>query len=400
MRTELTPRERVTLALNHEEPDRLPVDVSYTFEPYVALRNELSLPTQTIRPDERSRVTETLDLVQLLGTDFLRVGLNPSSAARSFSFFKDTEYTDAFGIHYLKVKRYDGGVQFEMTQNYPLKEPTLDALEAFQWPDPHDPFLYEGLQERTRHIYANTNYAIHGRLGESIFERAGYMRGLENWMMDLLLHPDFVTALLQKLADIQLVMHLKGLDLIGPYISTLRLGGEDLGSQQGPMISPRTFRTIVKPILADHYSKVKEKYLNLNPDGKLMLHSCGAVREFIPDFIDMGIDVLDPIQTTAKGMNGLELKTEFGNQIAFHGGIDTQRVLPFGSLDDVEMDVRSKIEMFAPGGGYILGPTHNAMADVPAKNIIHMVNVAKKWGRYPITWTYADSELLGGKNAV
>jgi len=276
----------------------------------------------------------------------------------------------------------------------------MDALEAFPWPDPAEPTRYDGLEDKARYLYEKTDFALHGRLGESIYERAGYMRGLENWMIDLLLHRDFAIALLQRLADIQLEMHYQGLNLIGAYLSTLRLGGEDLGSQEGPMISPKTFRDIVKPVLADHYAKVKERYINLNPDGKLMLHSCGSIREFIPDFIDMGIDVLDPVQTTANGMNWLSLKREFGNQISFHGGIDTQKVLPFGTLEAIEDEVRRKLEMFARGGGYILCPTHNVMGDIPASNLVYYFEAVARFGEYPIVGTYTDDELLTSSGSL
>jgi uroporphyrinogen decarboxylase len=393
MRGELMPRERVTLALNHREPDRVPIDISYTWEPYVALREALGLPGEVVRPDVWSRVREKIDLVDALGTDFIRAGLSRSSTARSFSFFQDDEYTDEYGIYFRKVQRRGGGIQFEM-RDYPLKEPTMDALEAFNWPDPNDPARYVGVQERIQHLYESTDYAIIMRLGGNVFEKSSYMRGQENWMMDLVLYPDFAVALMQRLADIQWTLYQKGLDLVGPYISIIRLGGEDLGTQRGLLLSPDTFRTLVKPILGDLYGKIKERFLNRNPNGKLMMHSCGGVRWLLPDFIEIGVDVLDPLQPQAAGMNGLALKREFGARLSFHGGLDTQGVLPFGTEEAVELEVRRKLEMFAPGGGYILNPSHNVLGDVPPANLIRMVEVGKRLGRYPIRRTFSDEELL------
>jgi uroporphyrinogen decarboxylase len=303
------------------------------------------------------------------------------------------EYTTEYGVVFRKIYRPDGSFQFEM-RDYPLKQPSLDAIQKYPWPDPLDAARYRGVEERVRHLYETTDYAITCRLGENIFEQATYMRGQENWLMDLILHRDFAVALMQRLADIQRTIYLKGLDLVGKYISVIRLGGEDLGTQHGPLISLQMFRELVKPILASVYLPVKAKFLEMNPNGKLMLHSCGSVRAFINDFIESGVDVLDPVQTQAEGMNGLSLKREFGNAISFHGGINTQSVLPFGTKEDVELESKRKLEMLAPGGGYILDPSHNVQADVPPRNLIRMVEVAKSYGRYPIQRNFSDDELL------
>jgi len=126
-----------------------------------------------------------------------------------------------------------------------------------------------------------------------------------------------------------------------------------------------------------------------------MLHSCGGIEPLINDLLEIGVDVLDPVQTRAKGMNALHLKRAFGDRISFHGGIDTQGVLPFGTEDEVAEETRRKLEMLAPGGGYILCPTHNVQADVPGRNVVRMVEVALEYGRYPIPSTYAPEFLLG-----
>lgn len=397
---ELTSRERVSLALNHQEPDRVPIDITYTWEPYVNMRRALKLSDEEVHPDTWGRVHESRDLVDALGSDFLHCSLNYPSSAKTFRWDMES-YTDEFGIQYRKVRHH----QSLMTSNAagyiwqhagsPIKESTMDAIQAFPWPDPLDPARYSGVEEHVRRLYETTDYAITMRLGKNIWDLASYMRGQEQWWMDLILNPDFCVALMQRVADIQRTLYLKGLDLVGKYISLIRLGGDDFGTQRGPLISLQMFQTLVKPVLASVFMPVKEKFLNINPDGKLMMHSCGSVRAFIPDFLEIGVDVLDPIQPRAKDMNGLSLKREFGDRLSFHGGIDTQEVLATGTLEEVEMETQRKLEMLARGGGYILNPSHDVLAEVRPENLIRMVETGKSYGRYPIPQNYSEEELLG-----
>lgn len=385
-------RERVTLALNHQEPDRVPIDISYTWEPYVALREALGLAKEAIRPTVWSQIHESKDLVDALGTDFIHDGLNRSSKAKRFSFFQDEDYTDEYGVYFRKVVRPDGGIQFEM-RDYPFKQPSMDLIEQFDWVDPNDPVIYRGVRERIQHLYETTDYAIVMRLGGNVFEKASYMRGQENWLMDVLMNQDFAQALMMRLAALEETIYMRGLDEVGEFTSMIRLGGEDFGMQHSLLIPPEVFRELVKPILGPMYHRIKEKFRSLNPNGKLMLHTCGAVVPIIPDLIEMGIDVLDPIQPQAAGMEPALLKREFGDQLSFHGGLDTQGVLPFGTPDEVAEHVRAKLADFAPGGGYILNPAHNVLGDVPPQNLIRMVETGKQFGRYPIRLEAVAEEL-------
>ena len=274
----------------------------------------------------------------------------------------------------------------------------MDSIESFSWPDPLDQARYVGVEEYVSNLYETTNYAITMRLGKHVWDIASYMRGQEQWWMDLVLHPEFCVALMERIADIQRNIYLHGLDLVGEFISILRLGGEDFGTQTGPLISTEMFRELVKPVLASVYLPIKEKFLNINPDGKLMFHSCGSVRAFIPDFLDIGVDVLDPIQPKAKGMNGFLLKRDFGDRLSFHGGIDTQGVMSTGTLEEVELETQRKLEMFGKGGGYILNPSHDILSEVRSENIIRMVEVGKSYGRYPLPNNYSDDELEAYQN--
>jgi uroporphyrinogen decarboxylase len=389
----LTSRERVRLALNHQEPDRVPMDITYTRVPYVAVRQALGLPPEAVRPDVWDRVKPSEDVIEKLHCDLLWVGVKGPSTRKAFSFDLD-EYTDEWGVTFRKVKRNDGSDQFEMRE-YPLQTPSLQAIEEFPWPDPLDPARYAGVADQMKHLYETTAYALCARLGDNIWEQANYSAGQANWLMYVSTAPDFCVALMQKIAAIQKTIYLEGLRHIGKYLSVIRLGGEDFGTQAGLLISPKMFRTLVKPILKDVYTAVKERLADLgNYDCKLMLHSCGGIEPLINDMIEIGVDVLDPVQTRAKGMNALHLKQAFGDRVSFHGGIDTQGVLPFGTTDEVAGETRRKLEMLAPGGGYILCPTHNVQADVPGQNVVRMAETAHTYGRYPITRTLAPEFLL------
>jgi uroporphyrinogen decarboxylase len=393
MTSELTSRERVRLALNHQEPDRVPIDITWTKVPYADVRRVLGLPPEDLKPDVWDRVKPGLDAIKRLSIDFIWVGLRGPRARPPFSFDMQ-EWTDEWGVSFRKVTRPDQGDQFEI-HDWPLKEPSPALLDTFTWPDPLDPARYEGVTDQVRHLYETTDYALCGRLGESIWEQGNYLAGQAPWLMYVAANPDFCQDLMTRAAAIQKQVYLEGLRHIGKYLSIIRLGGEDFGIQTGMLISPRAFRSLVKPILKDVYMAVKERLADMgNYDCKLMLHSCGAVASIIPDLIEIGVDVLDPVQTRAKGMNALVLKESYGERLSFHGGLDTQGVLPFGAEEDVAEEVRRKLQMFAPGGGYILCPTHNLQADVSGRNAVALVNAGLACGRYPIARTYERDFLL------
>ena len=390
--SKLTSRERVRIALNHQEPDRVPIDITYTKIPYVSVRKELGFSAQEVFPDVWDRVKPTPDVVKALGCDLFWVGLKGGSKRQKFSFDLD-QYKTEWGVVFHKVLRPDGDYQFEMRE-YPISEPTMDALDSYPWPDPMDPARYEGVEAAVREIYETTDYAICARLGGNIWELGNYLTGQENWMMYIALYPDFCYGLMRRVADFQKIMYQEGLKRIGKYLSVIRLGGEDFGTQNGLLISPKMFGTLVKPILKDVYMGIKEQLADIgNDDCKLMLHSCGGIEPIIKEFIEIGVDILDPVQTRAKGMNAYQLKKDWGERISFHGGIDTQGVLPFGSPEEVVEETKIKLESFAPGGGYILCPTHNLQADVPGKNVLAMVNTSQEYGQYPIPQNF-DKDFL------
>jgi uroporphyrinogen decarboxylase len=192
------------------------------------------------------------------------------------------------------------------------------------------------------------------------------------------LNREFVHALLQRITDLCEATLSRFLDLVGPYIQLIKMG-DDLGTQNGPMMSSQTYRDVIKPYHAHLFRLVRER-----SEAKIILHTCGSVYRLLPDLIDAGVDVLNPVQVSAKDMNTQRLKAEFGNRLSFMGAIDTQQILPFGTTYDVRREVEQRISDLGRGGGYILAPVHNVQADVPPENLITMYRHARHVGRYPL----------------
>jgi uroporphyrinogen decarboxylase len=209
------------------------------------------------------------------------------------------------------------------------------------------------------------------------------MRGTEQWFMDLADNIRFARALLDKLADIAASLNEAGLEVAGRDLTLLRFSGDDLGSQRRLLISPAIFREVVKPAFRKQYARSKQAFIQQNPQGKIFNHSCGDVFEIIPDFIELGLDVLNNLQPVG-AMDHTAIKHLYGDRLCFHGGIDVQKILPFGSPEDVYQETRRCIKTLGSGGGYILAPTIHIQSDVPPENILAMRDAVKEWGYYPL----------------
>ncbi len=376
-------RERVLTALEHREPDRVPLSMNPTVYAYQRLQEYMGLQV-----DPNPRVGRWTDvavhpvIAEKFGLDVLRVDIG--SPRKKPAPAGDNTFCDEWNVLWRKTDLPGGGYYYEMYK-HPLADATMADLDNFNWPDPDDEGLYEGIEERFKEAREQTDFAIYTRIGGSVWEQAGYLVGLQRWFLSLAEDPDFGVALMTKIADIQIAIHRKGLRMVGKYVDILRLSGEDLGTQQGPLISLPMFRRLVRPHLERTWHAAKEELLAQNPDGKIFLHSCGSVRPFMKDWADMGLDILDPIQPLARNMDTAAIKAEVGDRLSFHGGIDVQQVLPFGTPDEVREEVRQRIHDLAPGGGYIASPSHNVQADVPPENLIAMRDAVEEFGYYPIT---------------
>lgn len=380
---EMSARERVMTALDHKEPDRVPFDCTFGYGAYKKLEEYLGFhPRQEIRP--RSpwlNVRPPVEFLQELQVDLYYIGLNASKASPIFEYGMD-EYQDEWGITFRRAEN-PFGLHYELDQ-HPLAKARIEDLEDFQWPDPSDPALVEGLEARVQALYKDTEFALVGRFNNSIFEHAFMLRGLEQLYVDLVADPDFVGALLDKLTELAIGFIEAGLKACGKYLQILRLAGDDMGHQQGTLLSPTMFRKIIKPRFARLYQSAKSGFRQYNPQGKLMAHTDGDVYPIIGDYIDMGLDVLNPVQPYVAEMEHSRLKREFGEVLSFHGGIDIQRIMPFGNRDEVQVEAIKTMRKLGHGGGYILAPTHYLLPDVPPANVITLRDTVLARGDYPL----------------
>ena len=383
MKEKLTSRERVLRALNHQEPDRVPFDLSLTVDIYHRLRAHLGLPPE---PDKKTglwtEVSLGLDVLDAMQLDIYYTSLAGPSQPRIQPPADGLIY-DEWGIGRTRITRPDGSFYYEMVK-HPLAGASLQDIADYPWPDPYDPGRVAGLREKLLRIRQETDKAIMVKFSNSIWEQSWWLYGMEPWMIDLVANPEIPCAIMDRVCDVAVGLMTVGLNAVGDLVDIVRLSGEDLGTQRAPMISPRTFDTLVRPRFERLWRAAKDGLRARGSAAKLMMHSCGAVRPFIPMWIEMGLDVLDPIQPGVAGMEPEGLKRDFGHQLVFHGGIDIQKVLRSGAPSEVMAEVRRYIRALAPGGGYIVAPAHNVQSDVPPENLVAIRDAIAAYGHYPI----------------
>lgn len=381
--TEMTSRERVMATINFQEPDRVPLDIgggmstSIVEEGYEELKKYLGVTGETRVMNKTFRIAMLDEAVmQRLGCDCRPLMVRPPSRWAPSPSEPGT-FKDIWGITRKQVYYADGCYYWELIHN-PLGEATAEDLEFYPWPDPLDPGITEGLAGEAKALYEETDFAIIGDCGyKGLWELAHYLRGMEQMLMDLVLDQGFVSALLAKLLEINMAATGRFLDLVGQYIHIFR-AGDDLATQERSMMSLDTYRKLLKPFYKKYFSFVKSK-----TDAKIFYHSCGNVTELIDDLAEIGVDIINPVQVSAMGDTAV-LKERFRDKITFWGGIDTQHVLPKGSVKDVEAEVRHRIRDMGPGGGYIVSSVHNIQPDVPPQNIVAMAEATRKFGSYPL----------------
>jgi len=361
------------MALAHEEPDRVPIGWGYTFctieEPaYESLKTYLNVKKPTKRLI-RLHVTPDEEIMQRFKVDTRHVG--------RIRLPKSLEP---------KIDEWGVGWQRNPTTGYydvaahPLENATIDDLEHYPWPDA-EPEMVSGLQESAKKLRETSDYAIVAHdIGYGVFEEAQHLRGVENLFYDLLQNPEFVEVLLDKVLETEMKLIGLYLGAVGEYVDICAVE-DDLGGQDGPLISPKLYRRLIKPRDEKLISFVRKK-----TKAKVLYHSCGGIYPFIGDLIEIGVDILNPIQILPKGMDSRKLKKDFGDKLSFWGGgCDTQKMLIFGTPAEIENHVRDQISKLALGGGFIFSPDHSIQANVPLKNICTMFDAAMKYGSYPIS---------------
>jgi len=373
-------RERVWKALNHQEPDKIPIDMglpisSIHIESYRVLRNFLGLKLDKINIIDHlmQAVKVEEDILQRFHVDTRHIFLKP---AQPLKLLPDGIYQDEWGI---KTAKPPSSHYFDMIE-HPLANATIDDLDHYPWPDPADPQRIKGVKEEAKRLFETTPYALTlSGFSETFFGLPSWLRGHQQFYMDLILNPEFVEKLLDRLLSYWKQLAEIALELVGEYIQVVRVA-DDLGMQTGLLISPQLYRKYIKPRQKEFYSFIKQR-----TKAKLLIHSCGSIYQIIPDLIKIGIDAINPVQVSAKDMGTLKLKKEFGDKLSFWGGsCDTQRVLPYGSPRQIKEEVKRRIYDLAPGGGFVFASIHNIQYDVPPENICALYDTALELGRYPV----------------
>jgi uroporphyrinogen decarboxylase len=384
----MTPRDNFRAAMNHHEPERMLVDMgkhigSIHKKAYrklkahlvdVPMHNEdlvLDRMAQTVVPDEA--------LLVRLGIDFRWVvphwvQVRPREGLDG--------YIDMWGVPYRATADQD----HYAVDGAPLKKAGIADLDRFAWPDPEDPDQFRGLREQARHLYENTGFVVGAdAIKAGPLMSALQMRGYEQFFMDLVIDPEFADALLDRITQLLKRMWTRYMDEVGPYVQ-LAYVTDDLGTQTSLLMSPTLFRERIKPKMKELHDHIKSL-----ADVKLMMHTDGAVLPIIDDIIDMNVDILNPVQTSTRGMEDTRaLKERFGDRLAFHGAIDVQQMLPNASPAELRWEVARRIHDLGRGGGFIIAPCHNIGHDIPPENVVALFDLAREFGRYPLQ---LDAEL-------
>jgi len=420
-------RERVQLALNHQETDRIPLDLGATpvtgmhVQSVYKLRQALGLdppgtPVKIIEPYQSLGEIKP-DLIDALGVDVIGI----SSPGTFFGFKNEgwKSWTSFEGTPVLVPEGYNtdpepngdilmypdgdksappsgrmpkGGWYFDaIIRQPPIDDDNLNVEDNLEEFGPISDKDLEYWGQEVERLYNETDKAIMAifdgiAFGDIALVPATWLkhpkgiRDVEEWYVSTVIRRDYVYQVFERQCEIALANLEKLYQVVGDRVMVIYMSGTDFGMQTGPFISPKTYRALYQP-----FHKRLNDWVHEHTSWKTFIHSCGSVMALIPDFIEAGFDILNPVQTSAANMDPAELEARFGDQITFWGGgVDTQRTLPFGTADEVREQVRGRIRVFGPGGGFVFNSIHNVQAQVPIENILAMYEAVRAYGRYPI----------------
>jgi uroporphyrinogen decarboxylase len=382
----MLPRERVELALNHQEPDHIPIDLggtlvsSITRNAYIELRKYLGMPAEEIRMLDYVQQIPYLDegFMQRFRSDF-RLAMLPAITAQGVDLTENGRYYEFYNKWGAKLRMpREGGLYFDYV-DFPIKEPTEEACRRYIWPNPNPPEYYRSLGDQARSLYEHTDYAVVGGviIGGGIFEQPARLMGLENFFTALISEPKVADEMMEKVTDIYIEASNAYLDAVGDAIQVFTYW-DDVCGQNGWLIRPEIYIQRVKPMQRRLVEAIRAR-----TRAKLFYHGCGAVYDLIPHLIEIGFDIINPVQVSARGMDTRRLKQSYGKDIVFWGGgVDSQQTLPFGTPAQVAEEVKRRIDDLAPGGGFVFDVVHNIQAFVPPENIIAAYETAYDYGWY------------------
>jgi uroporphyrinogen decarboxylase len=383
----LTPRRRLLTALNHREPDYVPIDLGGNQSgihriAYQRLLDLLGWKEEIVIMDLVQQLALPSEAVlERLHVDTRYVWAGSAAGFDAKAVKREREgriwhdFTDEFGVTWSMPE--DSPRYFDIT-NSPMAGLSVDEIARYPFPRGDDPTRFAGLREKALRIRKETPYPVVSGISGVVYEICWYLRGLENLFSDMIERPEILEAIIDRTLQFWLDWFRLFLDEVGDVVDVIMIG-DDLAGQKGPLFSPRIYRSIVKP-----RQKRLVQYIRSRTSAKIWYHSCGSVLEYIPDLIDNGVDALNPVQIAARGMDPAALKKAFGERIVFWGGgIDSQHVLPYSSPEEVRKHVCRNLEAFGPGGGYVFANVHNIQADVPPENVLAMFDAAREYGHYP-----------------
>jgi uroporphyrinogen decarboxylase len=382
----MTSRERVKLALNHEQSDRIPIDLGgfqtgIHVKAYQALLDHLGIREkfQILDPVQQLAVpSETV--LQKFHVDIRYVtahgpaGFDGSIEINERGGRRWHDLRDEFGVVWSMP---DDQMLYMDITHHPLANAGIKEVENYPFPNGGDPTRFTGVRARALELRHNTPYALSSGICGVAYEPCWYMRGMERLFMDMMEDRGLCEALIDQTTRYWVDWLTGFLGEAGDLLDVVMIG-DDLTGQNGPLFSPQVYRELVRPCQQRIIDTIKK-----HSDAKIWYHTCGDCSEYIGDFIEMGVDILNPVQISTTGMNPAVLKAKYGKDIVFWGGgIDSQHILPFATPEAIREEVRKILEVFKPGGGYVFNNVHNIQPEIPPANVVALYESAYEFGFY------------------
>lgn len=371
----MTHRERILTALNHREPDRLPMDLgsarfSGMVKPaYERLCSHLGFGELGPLIDQMQQLHEMDERVlERLDVDVRSVSLGGPDAVRDETL-PDGRWKDEWGV--VRV-RPPGCHYYELHASPLAGNITPEDIARHPFPDPTDPGRFRRLRERARMLREQTDYAVMFNARFHLVHQTQYLRGFEDWYCDLAGGHDLFQCLMEAVVENLIEMNRRAFAEVADLVDIVAFG-DDVGLQDRPVCSLPMYRKLILPFQKRIVGAIKAQ-----TDAKVLYHTCGSVFPYIDDFIEIGIDALNPVQVSAKHMDPARLKQQYGDRIAFWGGIDTQRLLPHGAPEEVAAEVRRLFDILGRSGGWVLAAVHNIQPDVPPENVLAMFETGRQ----------------------
>lgn len=379
-------RERLLTALEHRVPDRIPIDLGGNQTgihrvAYADLLKYLKIDAPIEIMDAAQQLARPCEEILKrfhVDTRYIAAGVAGDwkggivEAERGGQKWLDL--VDEFGVRWSSSER--SPLYMDIT-DHPMAQATLADVAEYPWPKGDDPGRFMGLRDRAKLLRNETPYAVVSGISGVVYETCWYLRGLPQWFRDMIEQPTFCEAMLDQTLKFWMDWFRVFLDEVGDLVDVIMIG-DDLAGQTGPLFSPKFYREIVKP-----RHKCLAQYIRSRTNAKLWYHTCGACQKFLPELIDNGVQIINPVQISARGMDPETVKRDYGNDLVLWGGaIDAQRVLPVATPEEVREAVRRNLEIWKPGGGYVFNNVHNIQGGVPPENIVAMYEAAYEFGFY------------------